>query len=213
MTDYAEQRVRRAQRARAASTLRVLARDHRSRRVREAVAANRHAEPDVLALLAHDESADVRLAVTQNPSTPAAVLAGLCEDPNPNVVASAMRHPNLPAEVAERFSTHPEATIRAGVASHPALSSGALQRLLDDHPQVVSEALANPQLTHEERQAWLTALAASDDAGLQAVAAQHPDTPKAALLALAADEDPWLVRCACVNLIALAERTAAASNA
>ena len=115
-----------------------LARD-RSARVRLAVADNRCTPPALLVSLSNDEDVLVRAGVARHPSTPEHVLADLVRDPD-----YAVRH-EVPEARLKLLARHPMWEVRAAVAAHDEAPAALLQRLArDEHAEVRAAVAGNP---------------------------------------------------------------------
>ena len=178
--------------------------------VRRAIARNRNAKPEDLALLAKDKNVDVRRGVAENPNTKPETLALLAKDSDQFVIRSVASHPNTSPEilsllakdknvswhVADNHNTKPEdlallakdedVDVRRAIARNPNTKPEDLALLAKDKSPVVRGTVARSPNTNSET---LALLAKDSDWYVRTYVAEHPSTNSETLALLAKDED------------------------
>lgn len=81
-------------------------------KIREAVAASRHAPPDVMTALSADRDAGVRGWVARNEATPCDILRSMVDDPNETVRGWLAVNFFVPADVMALLADDPSETVR-----------------------------------------------------------------------------------------------------
>ncbi|WP_017721968.1 hypothetical protein [Kamptonema formosum] len=104
-----------------------------------AVAADRNADAEELAMLGESRWAWVRLAVAQNPATPADMLLQLAGDPVFEIQLAVVKNPQTPASVLAVLAEHPEKAVQEAVAEHRHATEEILHRLFPRHQDILRE--------------------------------------------------------------------------
>lgn len=163
MAQPARERAKMAEQSRDPDLLELLAADRRSRHVRLAVASNRFAGQDELALLAGDEDDAVRRAVAKHLSLPSAVMERLCQDEDEMVRWWLARRRDLPDSCVMTLAGDEAPRVTRELVQRRQLPADAVRRMLHhSRPRAVIDAAGRNEVPLEERQAALRALHIAD---------------------------------------------------
>jgi len=112
---------------------------------KQAIASNSKASPDLLMLLADDESDYVRLDVASNESTPSEVLGKMALDDENSIRLRVAENLSTSKEILEQLSKDDEESVREYVAANINTPKSILENLAkDDKSDVLQAVAANP---------------------------------------------------------------------
>lgn len=109
------------------------------------IAEDATTEPQILAAMAHDDTAYVRMRVAQSENTPIATLDMLSVDEHACVRGDVANNVRTRPETLARLALDPEASVRGAVLNNPSTLPETRQQLThDEHPSISETARSKP---------------------------------------------------------------------
>ncbi|MBF2066691.1 MAG: hypothetical protein IGS39_20080 [Calothrix sp. C42_A2020_038] len=170
----------------------------KSPELRQYIAANPSASPDLLNQLIEDnQNQEVLEAVASNPSTPAFVLKRIAQTRSHDLVVA--QHPNATPELLQkilwRLAMDERLSVRKFVAKHPHAPKDILKMWVQKEPQLRNYIAQNPSLPIE----ILEFLARDASPKVRLAVAYNPSTPKSVLEKLSFDTEIEIKRAVASN--------------